>query len=1373
MNEKSILIVDDSEMNRNILRAMFDAEYDIYEAENGDIALELLNKYYYKLDIVLLDVIMPQKNGYEVLDEIRQNDKLKKIPIIVITSNDISEVEVLDKGAWDYIVKPFRAEIVKSRVENAVSRKILVEMRELHLLIDTKKQVLKYMDQMPLPFAVYKLCGEQTYEADCLKLNYCNEEYCKLLCEGEDLIGKSLSSVKYFFSDIKEKFYKIANNTIANKNESVEITINNRIFSVYIYSPKVEYCACILTDITELRNLTIENMQVLEKENKLLLERNYEQERYKIIMQQTGAVVFEWQNSYKKCYFSDNIKYFEYNEPKANESEFSAFTVHPNDKKRYIEETIERLKLQSKDLKFSARLKLQNGHFIWCKISYNCEYYEGKIERVIGTIQDINNEVEYLNQLKYDAEFDALTGIYNKKSFFKYTHKKLNANSDTVYSLIHFNINNFKVINELFGHEEGDKLLLYIAVEIRKVLSQIIDSVYGRMEADMYCVLVPTENATKIVEILSHITDNYMQNFNVLPSIGIYNIIDKNVSIDLMCDRAKLAMLKIKGRYLERYAIYDENIHKSIVREQEIIQMMTSALEKKQFLPYYQPKYDLQTNMICGAEALARWIHPVEGMIYPNEFIPIFEKNGFIIKMDEYIWEQVCIFLKQQIDANKKVLPISVNISKVDLYNPNLSEKLISLIEKYEIPVELLPLELTESIYTENKELLNFVMKQLQDYGFIIMMDDFGSGYSSLNMLQEIPVNVLKIDLRFLSGENKAGRGSNILSSVIRMAKWLNLHVVTEGIETKQQADFLRSIGCKEGQGYYYAKPMPQNEFVTYMETSSTKSIENTIINIDEFNMDEIWEPNTKLSMLFNNMVSAIGVYEMNHGQLEALRLNDKYFEMIGYNDGHVNDELKDLNCIPNENKHIVQNMFAQAFANKGMSEAVYARIKSDGSRLYLHTKIKYVTGDENNSIYFAIINDVTKEREADALIDSISYEYKMLLKHMPGAVLKYKVSDKHLTFVSDNMLEMLGYTNAEFKDKYNENVVEITYYKDRLSVMQTLKEQFSTKNYGVCEYRIEKKDGELIWVRDVRHIVRGADGEDWAYAIIMDNTKQQMTEIKLNEINEELTLLFEAAPGSICRMKVEDGLPLDFANNSFYNMFGYDEKTFKEELNNRVFDLFYEEDKQNIEMLLKRAIKNKYKVINFTAKTICRNRDIKYITCGFGIIYKQIGIEINFMSSDITPLLEITRKFQINEQELLAANEALKLKYKHEKKLKENITHKCIIYAEIDLENNIIVDGTDEIMKFAKKYDYNYQKTMEYTVNKAVKQEDKQALLDIANRFNLLQEYKKQCELSINYMSKTIYSEDYVSINGIFFLFKCCKNGRVHCNYVAKNVKE
>ena len=375
---------------------------------------------------------------------------------------------------------------------------------------------------------------------------------------------------------------------------------------------------------------------------------------------------------------------------------------------------------------------------------------------------------------------------------------------------VRMDINRFRLINAYWGETGGDELLKFIGEQIRLAVSEYDWSSYGRIESDVFCFCIPyeKEKCENSLQLLIRKIGEYNTRYLIEPSFGLYVVEDFQLSCENMFMYATLAAKACKGKYMKYSDFYNEKVSDNLMIEQEITQDMQRALENEEFIPYFQPKYNTKTRRPYGAEALVRWKHPEKGMISPGVFIPAFEKNGFIGNLDYYIWGKVCQHIRKWIDEGIEVTPISVNMSRVELSNPNLVGMLTGLIHKYKIEPKYLQLELTESAYIDNPEFMDNTIKHLHGAGFVVLMDDFGSGYSSLNTLKDISVDILKIDMKFLSADEANVKSKKILASVITMAQWIGIPVITEGVETEEQYEFLKKLGCEYIQGYYFAKPM-------------------------------------------------------------------------------------------------------------------------------------------------------------------------------------------------------------------------------------------------------------------------------------------------------------------------------------------------------------------------------------------------------------------------------------------------------------------------------------------------------------------------------------------------------------------------------------
>lgn len=421
----------------------------------------------------------------------------------------------------------------------------------------------------------------------------------------------------------------------------------------------------------------------------------------------------------------------------------------------------------------------------------------------------------YLKQMKHMAEHDSVTGLYNRVQFFKKTEEMLRKYPTEPFVFIRMDIKRFRLINSYWGEEGGNRILCFMADLLRKISGWYPYCAFGRIESDIFGICIPYErrNCENMVYFLIQKILSYSTSFALEPSFGIYRIEDNSTPVENMFILATMANRKIKKRYQDYVGIYDEKLGQQIMQEQEVFNDMRPALEKEEFVIYFQPKYDGYMQLPYGAEALIRWNHPKKGLIAPAQFIPVLEKNGFIEKLDYYVWEKVCQYIKKWKDQGLTPAPISVNMSRVDCSNAGLPDKLTRLVRKYDISPGLLQLELTESAYMDNPDFVNNMICELRKRGFRIMMDDFGSGFSSLNTLKDIQVDYLKLDMKFLFSHSDDFKSKRILSSVVSMAKWLRLKVIAEGVETEEQFDFLKRIQCDYVQGYYFSRPMPVSEY--------------------------------------------------------------------------------------------------------------------------------------------------------------------------------------------------------------------------------------------------------------------------------------------------------------------------------------------------------------------------------------------------------------------------------------------------------------------------------------------------------------------------------------------------------------------------------
>ncbi len=440
---------------------------------------------------------------------------------------------------------------------------------------------------------------------------------------------------------------------------------------------------------------------------------------------------------------------------------------------------------------------------------------KGKLQGYYFLIQDRTDEINRLRIKQYQATHDRLTGLYNKEYFYEQSEKYIVEHPDEELLIICTDIKDFKMINDFFGSEVGDLVLKNYAKRLQQKADRIL--LYGRLANDNFSVLMRKDEFDEAIfdisiqEAFAGAIDKEMA-FALVTYVGVYEVVEREILVSVMCGRARMAVSTIKGNQHRRVAYYDNELRENIVREQELIADFKQAIEQEQLQIYLHPQMNAEGKML-GAEGLVRWVHPTKGMIMPSEFIPVFEKNGLIIDVDRHVWELACRQLRRWKDAGRTDVYISVNLSSRDFYFLNIYQVFTDLVKKYEISPKNLKLEITETAVMMDFERQLELIHKLREFGFVVEMDDFGSGYSSLNMLKDIHVDVLKLDMAFLQKNQDTDRGKKILQMVIGLSRQLGIPVISEGVETIEQVSFLSEMGCEIFQGFYFARPMAVEQF--------------------------------------------------------------------------------------------------------------------------------------------------------------------------------------------------------------------------------------------------------------------------------------------------------------------------------------------------------------------------------------------------------------------------------------------------------------------------------------------------------------------------------------------------------------------------------
>lgn len=680
---------------------------------------------------------------------------------------------------------------------------------------------------------------------------------------------------------------------------------------------------------------------------------------------------------------------------------------------------------------------------------------------------------------------DSLTGINTFDAFTEKMWDMLHKHQDKSYVLIVWDIEHFKMVNDLLGMETADKILM----EFGKKLDTQIQGygICGRLGGDIFACSFERKylDLDEFERKMEADFETLQIDYKVISQAGIYYIDDIDVPVYQMCDRAKLALKTVKGKHDKRFAIYDNSMRKEIIEEQEIIMDMERGLEERQFFVEIQPIYELNNDRIVSAEALVRWKHPQKGIISPGKFIPVFERNGMITKLDIYVWEEVCKLLQRMKLQGNKTVPVSVNVSRLNLFRESLCDEIIDLLHKYELDTSMLRLEITESAYVDSPKQLNDAIKKLQKSGFKILMDDFGTGYSSLNMLKDLSFDILKVDMRFIDDLDSSPRAMNVVTTIVRMAKWLGMTVVAEGVEKRSQAVFLKSIGCDRVQGFFFSRPLSEERFKSLIEENPHH--DNPIEKLDNLDLDGILN-STDLEMrsFLKEMVGALALYEVEEEHLKLIKVNDSYYQLFDTTPQKIFEE-KQENTIHSEDRKRILECCSRAYKNHSIEHTRICRQAEGSAAMWLHLRVKYVGDNRGKQTFYISFSDITQYHEMEKELKR--KHYSEILCNVYQEILEMNYTSQKITTIfrdgkrvkssmDENNLQTIIQFFAEtrvcesdrvrFLEIFSEVKMEEFYQSKENSIVFEIQVKDLEKNIKPTEvtiFKVEKETGQRVFL--------------------------------------------------------------------------------------------------------------------------------------------------------------------------------------------------------------------------------------------------------------------------------------------------------------------
>lgn len=592
-------------------------------------------------------------------------------------------------------------------------------------------------------------------------------------------------------------------------------------------------------------------------------------------------------------------------------------------------------------------------------------------------------------------EINPLTGLYFSHAFFEKADEYLHQVEPDTHCMVAVDLEHFRLFNKIYGRGQGDLLLQKLG-DILKEYRRQNGGVIGYIGGDNFAMLTKYDKRElrQLSRDMGREITSWSSTVGFLPVFGIYPISDPGIPAATMYDRATIALSQVIGNYVKRSCEYSADMEEKVEKELRLLSEIQEALYNEEFIFYIQPQCDISTGKIVGGESLARWKHPTKGMISPGIFVPVLERNGFIASLDRYVWKKVCQWLREWIDKGHHPVPISINVSRIDMFSMDVPAYLEELIHTYNLPASLLKVEITESAYAENNDKVIRTVKQLRDEDFLVMMDDFGSGYSSLNMLKSVAVDVIKLDMRFLEiNDKEEEKGIGILESVVNMARQMRMPVIVEGVETQKQESYLLKMGCRYTQGYYYYRPMAVEEFEKLITDERNLDFDGIWYKqVESLHMREFLDQNLFSDTMLNNILGPAAFYDMYENNIEITRVNEPYFRMadITAREAALQDKKFWIH-VRDDDRQLLFTIFAQAYENPTGGSGGYIHfVRTDGVVLWVQIRIFFLREHEGHKLFYGTLTDLTELHDKKRPIDSLVQEVAELTENQQRHLKKY-----------------------------------------------------------------------------------------------------------------------------------------------------------------------------------------------------------------------------------------------------------------------------------------------------------------------------------------------------------------------------------------------
>lgn len=779
--------------------------------------------------------------------------------------------------------------------------------------------------------------------------------------------------------------------------------------------------------------------------------------------------------------------------------------VHPEDVQAYREDadisTFEE-RFEKADPKGviinDYRLKGTDGNWIRTRQLFASGEMMGKDDDLVSI---------YVWDLDEDEEGDdhyireEVTGLLEGMNFLR-PAQKLISSVEEGWCMIDIDIVHHKLFSDWFGLDQGQYLLTQVAEVLNKFTEQH-GGLPGYMGQEEFCLLIPYDKEAidnlqkQLQDLISSVS--HIRGFT--PAMGIAMIDGTGEGVAEYFNRAALTVEDIKNDLNVHIKIYDSELHKRNSEEYRLLNEFEDAIKHGYIDFWLQPQCRVPDYKVVGAEALARWHHKDGGFVSPAFFVPILEKYSIVVRLDTFIWEEVCKWIRKWIDSGKKNVPISINISRIDIFSIDVPEYMLGLINKYGLSTDDIKIEITESAYAKDADKVGETIRRLQEMGFLVLMDDFGSGYSSLNMLRSCNVDVIKLDAQFLKiGKQEEQKGISILESILNMTRNLATPIIVEGVETEAQLKYLSDLGCSYMQGFYFHKPMPLDEFEKLIYDESNIDTHGFMFKANQqLQIREFLDKNIYSEAMLNNIIGPVVFYNWNGEDIDIIRYNQQFFELVGIDLSQFRERKIHIQntMYPGDDKKLYE-LLQEAYENHiNGAKGVVRAYKPDGTVMSLSLQMYFIGENDQGKQYYVSAHDVS--------------ELQYINSDFPGGYFRCTTDETfEFMYISLSFQKLTGYSEEEIVRLFDGKLINMIHPDDRERLLKETREAMATHKYYFTPYRLKNKNIDYIYVAEQTQLSQNFGVTCWQ-SVGIDVTETMKTRNQMKILSNYLsdTVLF------------------------------------------------------------------------------------------------------------------------------------------------------------------------------------------------------------------------------------------------------------------------